>query len=109
MFARVLKMRLKVDKIKETSRIFGETVIPLCRKQPGFKGGTFMSDPKTGESMAMTLWGREEDMLATEASHFFQQQVTRFIPFYAKPPIREAFEVELEVWEKPEESKKPKD
>jgi len=95
MFARVLRMHLKVDKIAAATRIFREIVIPLCRKQPGFKGGYYMSDPKTGGSMALTLWEREEDMLATESSHFFQEQVARFIPFYAKPPIREAYEVTM--------------
>jgi len=107
MFARVLKMRLKVDKIAEATRIFRETVIPLCRKQRGFKGGYYMSDPKTGESLALTLWEREEDMLETESSHFFQEQVARFIPFYAKPPIRTAFEVEVMVREEPKGVKKP--
>lgn len=109
MFARVLKMRLKVDKIAEATKIFRETVIPLCRKQPGFRGGYYMSDPKTGESIAMTFWEREEDMLATEASHFFQEQVARFIPFYAKPPIRRAFEIEVMVPAEPQKSNIPKD
>jgi heme-degrading monooxygenase HmoA len=95
MFARILKSRLKIDKIAEATRTFKETVIPLCRKQRGFKGGYYMSDPKTGESVAITLWESEDDMLATEASRFFQEQVARFIPFYAKPPIREAYEVTL--------------
>jgi len=95
MFARVLRMQLKVDKIAEATRIFREIVIPLCRKQRGFKGGYYMSDPKTGGSVALTLWEKEEDMLATEASHFFQEQVARFIPFYAKPPIRVAYEVTM--------------
>jgi hypothetical protein len=86
-------MRLKVDKISEATRIFREVVLPLCRKKDGFKGGYFMSDSKTGESVAMTFWEREKDMKATEASHFFQEQVARFIPFYAKPPIRKAYDV----------------
>jgi len=93
MFARVLRSQLKIDKIAEATRTFREIVIPLCRKQRGFKGGYYMSDAKTGESVAMTLWQKEDDMLANEASHFFQEQIARFIPFYAKPPIREAFEV----------------
>jgi heme-degrading monooxygenase HmoA len=93
MFARVLRSQLKIDKITEATRTFREIVIPLCRKQRGFKGGYYMSDAKTGESVAITLWESEEDILASEASHFFQEQVARFIPFYAKPPIREAFEV----------------
>lgn len=93
MFVRVLKMRLKVDKIAEATRIFREVVLPLCRKKEGFKGGYFMSESKTGDSMAMTFWESEEDMKATEASHFFQEQVARFVPFYVKPPIRKAFDV----------------
>jgi heme-degrading monooxygenase HmoA len=86
---------MKIDKITEATRTFKEIVIPLCRKQRGFKGGYFMSDPKTGESVAMTIWESEEAMLANEESRFFQEQVARFIPFYAKPPIREAFEVTI--------------
>jgi heme-degrading monooxygenase HmoA len=95
MFARVLRSQLKIDKIAEATRTFREVVLPLCRKQRGFKGGYYMSDPKTGEYVAITLWESEDDMLANEASHFFQEQVARFIPFYAKPPIREAFEVTI--------------
>jgi heme-degrading monooxygenase HmoA len=102
-------MRLKVDKIAEATRVFRDTVVPLCRKQPGFRGGYYMSDPKTGESIAMTFWEREEDMLATEASRFFQEQVARFVPFYAKPPIREAFEVEMIAGKEPQTSNIPKD
>jgi heme-degrading monooxygenase HmoA len=109
MFARVLKMRLRVDKIAEATRIFRGTVIPLCRKQPGFRGGYYMSDPKTGESIALTFWERKDDMLATEASRFFQEQVARFVPFFAKPPIREAFEVEVIAGEGPQNLNIPKD
>ncbi len=96
MFARILRSRLKLDKIDEATKTFREDVIPLCREQEGFKGGYFMSDPKTGESVAITFWESQEAMLANEQSHFFQQQVAKFIPFYVKPPVREAYEVILE-------------
>ncbi len=96
MFARILRSRLKLDKIEEATKTFRENVIPLCREQEGFKGGYFMSDPKTGESVAITFWESREAMLANEQSHFFQQQVAKFIPFYVKPPVREAYEVILE-------------
>jgi heme-degrading monooxygenase HmoA len=95
MFARVLKSHLRIDKIAEAARLFGETVIPLCREQRGFLGGYYMSDPKTGESMALTFWENKEAMLANEESHFFQEQVARFVPFYVLAPIREAYEVTI--------------
>ncbi len=95
MFARILRSRLKIDKVDEAARTFREGVLPLCREQKGFKGGYFMNDPKTGESLTLTLWESREAMLASEQSHFFQGQVAKFIPFYAKPPVREAYEVTL--------------
>ena len=95
MFARVLRNQLKVDKIAEAAQMFREIVIPLCRKQRGFKGGYYMSDPKTGESVVLTFWESKEAMLANEESRFFQEQVARFVPFYTKPPIREAYEVTI--------------
>lgn len=96
MHARVLRMQLKVDKVGEASRLFNKTVVPLCRKQKGFKGAFFMTESsKTGQSMVVTLWETEEAMLATEENRFFQEQVARFIPFYVKPPIRWAYELVL--------------
>jgi heme-degrading monooxygenase HmoA len=96
MFARILRSQLKIDRIVEATKTFREEVIPLCRRQRGFRGGYFMGDPKTGESVAITLWESREAMLENERSHFFQEQVTKFIPFYADPPVREAYEVILE-------------
>ena len=52
-----------------------------------------MTDQKTGEGIIMTLWTSEEAMLANERSHFFLEQVTKFLNFYTKAPIREAYEV----------------
>jgi heme-degrading monooxygenase HmoA len=103
MFARILRSWLKVDKIAEAARTFQEGVIPLCREQPGFGGGFYMSDPKTGESVAITFWESQEAMLANERSHFFQEQVAKFIPFYLKPPVREAYEIILQ--EEPDRAK----
>ena len=95
MFARILRSRLKIERIDEATRTFEEGVIPLCREQRGFEGGFFLTDPKTGESVAITFWESKEAMQANEQSHFFQEQVAKFIPFYIKPPIRESYEVTL--------------
>lgn len=101
MFARILRSRIKIDRLGEAIRVFEGDVIPLCRGQKGFEGGYFLSDPQTGESLAITIWESREAMLATEQSRFFQAQVAKFIPFYAKPPVREIFEVTLTEEAKP--------
>jgi heme-degrading monooxygenase HmoA len=80
-FARILRMQLKKDKVEEAANLFKRSVVPLCRKQRGFKGAYYMTDAKTGEGVAMTLWENREAMLASEENRFFQE--------------REAYEVAL--------------
>jgi len=97
MFARVLRMQIKIDKIDEAAKLFKKGVIPLCQKQEGFEGAYDMTDPKTGESVAITLWTNERALLASEENRFFQEQVAKFVEFFAIPPIREAYEVALKA------------
>ncbi len=93
MFARILRIKTKIERIDEAAKLFEESVIPLLKNQKGYKGAYFMTDRKTGVSIPITLWENEEDMLATESSHFFQEQLVKFMTFYKAPPIREAYEV----------------
>jgi len=97
MFARLLKIQLKLDRIDDAVNLFKKNVVPLCRKQKGFKGAYFMADPKSGEGLVITLWKNEETMLASERNQFFLEQVAKFLSFYTKPPIRESFEVAVKV------------
>ncbi len=93
MFARLLRIKTKIERIDEAAKLFEESVIPLLKNQKGYKGAYFLTDRKTGVSIPITLWENEEDMLATESSHFFQEQLVRFMTFFKAPPIREAYEV----------------
>ena len=93
MFARLLRIKTKIERIDEAGKLFEERVIPLLNNQKGYKWAYFLSDRKTGVSIPITLWENEEDMLATESSHFFQEQLVRFMTFFKAPPIREAYEV----------------
>jgi heme-degrading monooxygenase HmoA len=93
MFARMLWIQLKIDRIDEAVNLFKKSVIPQCKKQKGFKGAYFMTDSKTGEGVVITLWKDEAAMQANERSRFFLDQVTKFMSLYTKAPIREAYEV----------------
>jgi len=93
MFARLLRIKTKIERIDEAAKLFEESVIPLCKNQKGYKGAYFLTDRKTGVSILITLWENEEDMLATESSHFFQEQLVKFMTFFKAPPIREAYEL----------------
>jgi len=96
MHARLLIIQLKVEQIDEASMLFEESVIPLCKDKKGYKGAYFLTDRKTGKCIMMTQWESEEDMLATEQSRFFQEQVIKFMSFFKSDPIREAYEVVIE-------------
>ena len=93
MFVRLLRIQTNIDRIDEASKLFEESVIPLCKDKKGYKGAYFLADRKTGNSIPITIWESEEDMLATERSLFFQEQLVKFSSFFKTSPIRETYEV----------------
>jgi heme-degrading monooxygenase HmoA len=92
-YARILRMHLKLDRVDQAKKIFEESVIPLCKNQKGYISAFFLTDRDSGTCLPITIWESEEDMLATERSAFFQEQIIKFMPFFKSPPIREGFEV----------------
>ena len=93
MYARLLRFQTKIDKVNQASKIFRESVIPLCQKQKGYKGALFLADRETGDCVPITLWETEKDMLATEHNRFFQEQLVKFMPLFTELPVREGYEV----------------
>jgi heme-degrading monooxygenase HmoA len=93
MHVRLLRMELVVDRIQEAEDLFRKNIVPLCQKQAGFERAYFLKDPASGNCLAMTFWASEADMLASERSHFFQEQVAKMLKFYKAVPVRETYEV----------------
>jgi heme-degrading monooxygenase HmoA len=96
MYARLLIIHTEIKRIDEAAMLFEESVIPLCKDKKGYKGGSFLADRKTGKCILITRWESEEQMLATEQSRFFQEQVVKFMSFFKSDPIREAYEVVIQ-------------
>ena len=60
MFARNVTLRLKADTAAEFTRTLENDVLPLLRKQPGFKDEiTFLASDST-EALAISLWENKE-------------------------------------------------
>ncbi len=93
MFARVTSAEIFKEKIDQFIEIYTEYVVPAAKQQKGFKGIHLLVDRKTGNGMAISYWETEEDALENEKSRYYQEQVARFITFYARQPIREGYEV----------------
>lgn len=93
MFARLTIVKIKLDRIDEAVKLYKESVIPAAKSQIGYKAAYLLLDRKTGKGVSVTIWESEEDALANEKNLYYQEQVTKFLPFYTAPPIREGYEV----------------
>jgi heme-degrading monooxygenase HmoA len=95
MYARLLRMQVKPERIDEAARLFTEDVVPACHGEAGYAGAFFLVDRKLGECVPITLWRTEADMMATEESRFFQNQLMKFLGLFHHGLIREAYEVTI--------------
>lgn len=93
MHARMIRMKVKPERIDEAARLFSEDVISGCRSQPGYSGAYFLVDRKMGECLPVTLWNSEAEMLATEENRFFQTQLMKFLGLFHHSLVREAYEI----------------
>ena len=93
MFARILRIQTHLDRIDEAAKLFKDQVIPSVKEIKGYRGSKYLADRKTGNCVLMTMWETEEDLLETEHSRLFQEQVVKFLQFFITPPVREVYEI----------------
>jgi heme-degrading monooxygenase HmoA len=61
MFARTVTLKLKKNSAPEFSRLIADEVIPLLRKQQGFREEISFVAPERSEALAISLWDTRED------------------------------------------------
>lgn len=66
MFARSVSIRLKPNNVAEFNRTIENDILPLLRKQKGFRDEFTLSAPKGSEVVAISFWDQKED---AEAYH----------------------------------------
>ena len=66
MFARAVTMKLKKDPDTELRRVLEDKIVPLLRKQQGFRDEIALIAPDRLEALAISLWETKED---AEAYH----------------------------------------
>jgi quinol monooxygenase YgiN len=93
MYTRVTAVHIQPDKLDEAIRIYEESVVPAAKQQPGYRSTMLVTDRASGKGMAITTWATEADLQASEASGYYQEQVAKFAPLLASPPVREVYEV----------------
>jgi len=97
MHARVVTVQVQPGKIDEAIRIYRDSVVPAAKQQKGFKGATLLTDSNTSKGISVTLWETEGDLNAGEASGYYQEQIAKFGGVFAMTPVREQFEVSVQV------------
>ena len=60
MFTRNLTMKLKANTAPEFSRLIENEVLPLLRKQPGFRDQITFVAPERSEAVAISFWETKE-------------------------------------------------
>ncbi len=93
MFARQTTFHYKINELDKAVNIVKDSIVPAAKSQEGYRGFYFMIDRKTGKAVAIVLWNSEEDAIANEKSHFYQEQLVKTMHFYREPPIREGYDV----------------
>jgi len=61
MFGRHVTMKLKVNSAGELARINDNEIIPLLRKQKGFRDESLFISPGRSEAIANSFWDTKED------------------------------------------------
>jgi hypothetical protein len=83
----------------KTAALFHEAVVPAAKEQAGFKGGLLLTDRSSGKTVAISLWDTAEALAASERSGYYQAQIDKLagVGFLAGPPVRESYEVSVQV------------
>ena len=61
MFTRNVSMKLKANSAQEFTRTLENEVIPVLRKQKGFKDEITLVAPERNDAVAISFWDKKED------------------------------------------------
>lgn len=62
MFSRIITMKLKQNQfsVSDLTKAIDEKVLPVLRKQEGFKSAVFSANPNGTEAISLTVWDSKE-------------------------------------------------
>jgi len=70
MFARNVSFRLKSNTHSDYTRTLENEILPLLRKQAGFKEEINLSNPKSQEVVSISLWDSKAHAEAYNTNHY---------------------------------------
>jgi hypothetical protein len=70
MFARTVSIHLKSNMLSDYNRTFEKDILPLLRKQKGFRDEITLSNPSSLDAIAISLWETSADAEAYNTSTY---------------------------------------
>lgn len=92
MFTRHVTMKLKTNSVPEFTRIIENEIIPLLRKQKGFRDEIAFVAPERSEAVANSFWDTKEDVEAYNRTEY-QEVLKTLSKAVEGTPTVEIFEV----------------
>ncbi len=99
MYARNVTMHLKANTAGEFTRTLEKDVLPMLRKQTGFKDEISLVDAGRSEAVAISLWDRKESADAYSRD-VYPQVLKSLTSVLEGTPKVEAFEVSNSTFHK---------
>ena len=96
MYARILTTHAQPEQLDQLITVFRDAIVPVAKQQQGFLGIRLFVDRATGKGVVVSRWQTEAEMLAGEASGYYQEQLAKVAPFLTAPPEREVLEIAVE-------------
>jgi hypothetical protein len=100
MFARTVRMHLKPNSVTQFTQTMERDVIPLLRKQPGFRDEvTFLPADGSGDAVAISFWEKRENADAYQRGAY--PEVLKAVAMVADgTPNVQTSEVSNSTWHK---------
>ena len=91
MFARNVSFRLKSNMHSDYTRTFENEILPLLRKQKGFKEELTLSNPSSPDAISISLWENKANAEAYN-TNTYPQVLKAFARFIDGTPKVQTFE-----------------
>jgi len=93
MHARVILGKVQLNKQDEAINIYKESIVPVAKKQKGFKSMNLLTDLDTNKFISITFWETENDMIASESSGYLQEQLGKIMALFVGSPTIQSYVV----------------
>ena len=93
MHARIVSILYEPHNLDELVDLYRDSIVPTAKQLKGFKGATLLIDLQCRKGMSITLWETESDMLAGEASGYYQAQVAKIADLLNGHPVESHYSI----------------